>query len=87
MSARLDAALAELAAAIRDEVRAELDTAAPAPDRLLSIDEAAAALGLGRTALYSEIAAGRARSVKVGRRRLIPAGAIAEFIAARTAEA
>jgi excisionase family DNA binding protein len=80
MSARLDAALAELASAIRAEVRAELDTVARSPGRLLSIDEAAATLGLGRSLLYAEIAAGRIRSVKVGRRRLIPAGAIAEFV-------
>src|SRR5262249_38406497 len=39
MSARLDAALAELAAAIRAEVRAELASAPTAPDRLLSVDE------------------------------------------------
>ena len=80
MSARLDAALVELAAAIRAELRAELEVTAAAPERLLGIDEAASALGLGRTALYGEIAKRRLRSVTVGRRRLVPAGAIAEFI-------
>ena len=80
MSARLDAALAELAAAIQAEVRAEVETAAPACDRLLSIDEAAEAFWLGRSLLYGEITAGRVRSVKIGRRRLVPAGEIAEFI-------
>jgi excisionase family DNA binding protein len=86
MSARLEAALVELAAAIRAEVRAELEGVTPAPDRLLDVDEAATTLSLGRTALYSLIAQGRLRSVTVGRRRLIPAGAVAEFIAARTAD-
>lgn len=82
MSDRLAAALAELAEAIREEVRAELSApGADAPDRLLSIDEAAATLGLGRTALYGELQAGRLRSIAVGRRRLVPAGAIREFIA------
>jgi hypothetical protein len=37
-------------------------------------------LGIGRSRLYDEIAAARVRSVKVGRRRLVPSGAIAEYI-------
>ncbi|MBA2757371.1 MAG: helix-turn-helix domain-containing protein [Chloroflexi bacterium] len=51
-----------------------------APDRLLSIDEAAKALGIGRSALYGEMGALRLRSIKVGRRRLVPSAAIAEYI-------
>lgn len=83
MTDRLAAALEELAAAIRAEIQAE---AAPAaPDRLLDVDQAAAMLGIGRSALYGEIGEGRLRSVKVGRRRLIPAAAIAERIAAASA--
>lgn len=84
LSDRLNAALVELAAAIRAEVRAELEATAAAPDRLLDVYEAASALSLGRTALYGEIARGRLRSVTVGRRRLIPSAAIAEFIATRS---
>lgn len=83
---RLEAALAELAEAIREEVRAEASPAT-GPDRLLSIDEAAAALAIGRSALYGEIQSGRLRSVTVGRRRLIPAAAIGEFITSRGATA
>jgi excisionase family DNA binding protein len=49
---------------------------------LLAIDEASTMLGLGRSRLYAEISSGRLRSVVVGRRRLVPASAIAEFIAA-----
>ena len=83
MTDRLAAALAELAEAIRAEVVAE---AAPvAPERLLDVASAAAALSLGRSLIYSEIAAGRLGSIKVGRRRLIPAGAIAAYIAERAA--
>ena len=82
--ARIRQAVAELADAI---VEALDDDTPPAPDRLLSIDEAASALGLGRTALYGEIAAGRLRSLTVGRRRLVPAGSIAKFIAERAADA
>jgi excisionase family DNA binding protein len=81
MSDRLAVALAELLEALRDEMRAEAERDANAPDRLLSVDEAAALLGIGRSRLYDEIAAARVRSVKVGRRRLVPSGAIAEFIA------
>jgi excisionase family DNA binding protein len=81
MSDRLATALADLVEALRDEVRAETASSAASPDRLLSVDEAAALLGIGRSRLYDEIAALRVRSVKVGRRRLVPSGAIAEFIA------
>lgn len=85
---RLAAALTELADAIRAEVKAEATAdLRPAPDRLLSIDEAAATLGIGRTRLYREVGAGQLRTVKVGRRRLVPAGAIAGYIAAHQAVA
>jgi excisionase family DNA binding protein len=52
----------------------------PTPERLLSVNEAADATGLGRSRLYAELGSGRLRSVKVGRRRLIAAGAVREFI-------
>jgi excisionase family DNA binding protein len=74
---RVAAAVAELV----DALRAEIADAARHPDveRLLSIAEAAETLGISRTALYSAIESGRLRSVKVGRRRLIPASALAEL--------
>jgi excisionase family DNA binding protein len=81
MTDRLALAVNELIDAIRAEVRAEAAASSSAPDRLLDVDAAAAALGIGRTAIYSEIQAGRIRSLKVGRRRLVPATAIAEYIA------
>jgi excisionase family DNA binding protein len=83
MSDRLTLALAELAEALREELRAGAVAVHGAPDRLLSVDEAAAALGCGRTLVYDEIGAGRLRSLRVGRRRLVPSGAIADYIAAR----
>ena len=79
MSDRLESALAELAEAIRAELRAELRDVAGAPDRLLDVGAAAEALSIGRTALYSAISRGQIRSIVVGRRRLIPASAIAEL--------
>jgi predicted DNA-binding transcriptional regulator AlpA len=85
MTDRLAVALAELVDALREEAR----SAAPdtnAPDRLLSIPEACAALGgIGRSSLYAELGSGRVRSIKLGRRRLVPSGAIAAYINERAA--
>lgn len=85
MTARLDTAVRELVEALAEVARAEAAASPVAPDRLLSVDEAGALLGLGRTATYGELQAGRLRSVKVGRRRLIPAEAVAAFIRERVA--
>lgn len=49
---------------------------------LLSMKEGCNRLGLGLTTVKREIADGRLRSCVVGRRRLIPAAAIAEYAAA-----
>jgi excisionase family DNA binding protein len=83
VSDRLAAAVAELVEAIRAELVAEAPTAVP--DRLLSVDEAAEVCGIGRTALYGEIQAGRLTSVTIGRRRLLTSGAIRAYIAERQA--
>jgi excisionase family DNA binding protein len=83
MSDRLTTAMMELVAALRDEIATERRPSQREPDHLLSIEQAARALGVGRTALYSEIGAGRVRSVKVGRRRLIPSSAITEVASAQ----
>ena len=48
---------------------------------LYSIPEASAALSLGRTKIYTEIKEGRLRALKSGRRTLITAEAIQEYIA------
>ncbi len=78
--AAVSEAVAQLAAALLAAARAgEPDPAGP--DRLLSVDEAARHLSIGRSALYAEMAAGRLRSLKIGRRRLVPSGAIAEYVA------
>jgi len=77
--AAIRAATDALAAAILAAVRAEAVSNDAGPERLLSIDEAAVLAGVGRTSIYAVIGAGRLRSVKVGRRRLVPASAIAEL--------
>ncbi len=76
----IHAAIDELVDALLVALRTQQKSPAPV-DRLLSISEAAATLGIGRTALYSELTTGHLRSFKVGRRRLIPASAIDEYIA------
>jgi len=76
MSNRIEAAVAELV----DALRAESSPPDTDPPRLLSIAEAGQALGVGRSLLYNELSAGRLRSVKVGKRRLVPANAVREYV-------
>jgi excisionase family DNA binding protein len=44
------------------------------------IPEAAEQLGVGRTKLYDEIAAGRIATVTIGRRRLVPHAELAAYL-------
>jgi excisionase family DNA binding protein len=76
---RLEAAMAELIGALREEMRGEARPSVDAPDRLLSIEAARQVMGgISRSTMYGELTSGRLRSLRVGRRRLIPASAIAE---------
>jgi len=81
--AAIRAATEALAEAILAAVRAEAAPHGAEPEQLLSIDRAAALAGVGRTTIYAEIGAGRLRSIKVGRRRLVPASAMAELATAQ----
>jgi excisionase family DNA binding protein len=47
--------------------------------QLYSVTDAAKVLGIGRTVLFQLIGEGRLVSVRLGRRRLIPAAAIREL--------
>lgn len=49
-------------------------------DLLLTVDEAAIQLRVSRWTLYNLIRSGRLRTVKIGRRRLVPVAALAECI-------
>ena len=60
------------------------DTAAT---RLYRVPEAMTLLSLSRSVLYEQIRAGRLKSVTQGRTRLIPATAIADYIALLKREA
>jgi excisionase family DNA binding protein len=47
---------------------------------LLTVDEAAEKLSLGKSSIYSEMAAGRLKAVKVGRARRIPFAALDAYV-------
>ncbi len=71
---------AVISAFVHSEIAALAASNDPAPNRLLSIDAAARRLSVGRSRLYQELASGRLRSLKVGRRRLVPESAIHEYV-------
>ena len=54
----------------------------PDPPKLAySIAEAVKATSLGKTTIYSHLAAGRLRAVRIGGRTIIPAEALRAFLA------
>ena len=62
--------------------------AAPSPAKqLYRVRDAMAVLSLSRSVIYEQIRSGRLESVTQGRSRLIPASAIAEYIALLKREA
>jgi excisionase family DNA binding protein len=52
----------------------------PIPKLLLSPEEAADVLSIGRTRVYRLIATGELRSMLIGRSRRIPSSALVEFV-------
>ena len=54
---------------------------APVPAMLYEVGETAEALRLSRSLLYELIRSGRLRTVKEGRRRLVPVAALDEYVA------
>jgi len=50
--------------------------------KALTVEEAASQLGIGRTVCFGLIGNGTLRSLKVGRRRLVPCDAIDDFLRA-----
>lgn len=57
------------------------------PVLLVRPEDAAMALGVGRTKVYELIRSGALRSVRVGGLRRIPVSALAEFVASLEASA
>jgi excisionase family DNA binding protein len=58
-----------------------------ADKQLYRVTDAMRLLSLSRSVIYEQIRSGRLRSVTQGRARLIPASAIAEYVALLEAEA
>lgn len=58
-------------------------TVRPDPRVLLSVEDAAERLDIGRTMLYELIAAGEIATITVGRLRKVPVAAITEFVERR----
>ena len=53
---------------------------------LLNVEEAAQALGIGRSKTYELVLLGQLKSLKIGRSRKIPVEAIREFVRDRLGE-
>lgn len=53
----------------------------PAADVLLTVEEAARRLNIGRTTMYSLVSAGAIESVTIGRLRRVPAECLDAFVA------
>jgi excisionase family DNA binding protein len=50
------------------------------PPRCLRVEDAARMLNVGRSTAYELIRSGRLRSVKIGRRRLVPRDALEDLL-------
>ena len=52
----------------------------PRPRLVLTVEQAAEALGIGRTLMYELVGTGAVESVRIGRLRRIPAQALAAYV-------
>lgn len=84
MSENTELATAIAALLAATQTTAETATAAPT---LLTVPETAELLRCGQTTVYQLLKDGRLASVKIGRRRLVRASAVAAFIEAGGAAA
>jgi excisionase family DNA binding protein len=65
---------------LRSEAEDSPEVAEPAD--LLTVEEAARRLRIGRTTLYALISTGQIETVTIGRRRLVPPECVAAYVAA-----
>jgi excisionase family DNA binding protein len=72
----------------RAEPRDVIDLTVRADDRLLlTVEEAADRLGIGRSLMYELISGGQVASIRVGRLRRIPQESLTDYVRAMRAEA
>src|SRR5437867_10769005 len=57
----------------------------PMDKLLVTVEEAADALGIGRSLMFELIGSGEVQSLKLGRRRLVPVTALRDWLATRLA--
>ncbi|OLT22938.1 excisionase [Pseudonocardia sp. CNS-139] len=86
-AAEIAALLGKLAHLMADAERParESPSAAPPPRVLLTVEEAAERLGIGKTKTYELVRSGSLRSVQIGRLRRIHVDAVAEYAASLVA--
>lgn len=61
-------------------LRATLTEEDRRPRLLITVDEAAERLSIGRTAAYALVSSGELESVQIGRLRRVPASAVEEYV-------
>jgi excisionase family DNA binding protein len=80
--AEIGAALAQLAQALTEDVPAPVPERRPLPARiLLTVEEAAEQLRIGRTTAWRLVRTGELESVRIGTLRRVPSSAVAEYAA------
>ena len=80
--AELGAALAQLAQALTKELPAPSPEPRTLPERvLLTVEEAAEQLRIGRTTAWRLVRTGELESVRIGTLRRVPSSAVADFAA------
>jgi len=65
----------------------DLRTRSAAPRVLLTIEQAAEAMALGRTLMYELVLRGEVSSIKVGRTRRVPLVALHDYVAREVGKA
>lgn len=74
------ALIGQLAELLTEQPKTEADKAPPAQQRtLLTVEEAAEQLGIGRTLAWHLVRSGDLGSVRIGKLRRVPVTAVAEF--------
>jgi excisionase family DNA binding protein len=72
----------------RAEARDVIDLTVRADDRLLlTVEEAADRLGIGRSLMYELIGCGQIASIRVGRLRRVPSESLTDYVAAMRRQA